>query len=256
MYIYIHRVKQDICDLHIIHVFFYFIYSWSSLFCWLILYTTIKKQPNRVLRDKVPCSEVSWDLSFESWKHYSSTSSCAFPQHCGNLTWQFPNGPVDCGAEHNEVQGDKKAQDEKYLEVEVLVLFCTVLWRDTHKKQNSSRWLVAQPLYRADLSPSTSPVSGDKTDVTPPSSIWLQQIATSFLLSAIRLLCVCMVILGIQTAVAIVTHQATCCALISAPRTALSPFPSHLTLPHIPQTPEHAARSRDPLAGSRGGGKN
>lgn len=40
---YIYRVKQDICDLHIIHVFFYFIYSWSSLFCWLILYTTIKK---------------------------------------------------------------------------------------------------------------------------------------------------------------------------------------------------------------------
>lgn len=35
-------------------------------------------------------------------------------------------------------------------------------------------------------------------------------------------MCVCMVILGIQTAVAIVTHQATCCALISVPRTALS----------------------------------
>lgn len=32
-----------------------------------------------------------------------------------------------------------------------------------------------------------------------------------------------MVILGIETAVAIVTHQTTCCALISAPRTA----PSH-----------------------------
>lgn len=43
-----------------------------------------------------------------------------------------------------------------------------------------------------------------------------------FFIFAIRLLCVCVVILGIQTAVAIVTHPATCCALISVPRTDLS----------------------------------
>lgn len=42
---------------------------------------------------------------------------------------------------------------------------------------------------------------------------------------------VCVVILGIETAVAIVTHQTTCRALISVPWTALSPFHS-LSHPH------------------------
>lgn len=100
------------------------------------------------------------------------------------------------------------------------------------------------------------PPSPSLSAVTKQTLLHLRQFDCNRLpllfLSAIRLLCVCMVILGIQTAVAIVTHQATCCALISAPRTALSLFPSHLTLPSYSTTLKHAVRSRDPSARSRG----
>lgn len=58
--------------------------------------------------------------------------------------------------------------------------------------------------------------------------------------------CVCMVILGIETAVAIVTHQTTCCALISAPWTARSlDFILSLSHPHDCVTQKHTARPRN-----------
>lgn len=64
--------------------------------------------------------------------------------------------------------------------------------------------------------------------------------ATDCRFFAIRLLCVCMVILGIQTAVAIVTHQATCCALISVPWTAPSLSISfYLSLSHPHTVVQH-----------------
>lgn len=101
--------------------------------------------------------------------------------------------------------------------------------------ENTSWLLVAHSLDSVDFQTLPScgefTCSADKTDISPSLSVLLvcckelQQIDFSFFFSfffAIRLLCVCMVILGMQTAVAIVTQQATCCALISVPRTALS----------------------------------